>query len=97
MFSVFYSIIERIAVSVTAINWASGLCRKSRMLPTFDKTYPGNEYAESVRQFQPRVALSQPWEISFHEDATLKELRRRLLTTKPRNPFRVANNLLGHF
>jgi len=55
--------------------------------------------AESVRQFQPRVALGQPWEkrISFFEGATLKELRRRLLTTKPRNPFRVAKNLLGHF
>jgi hypothetical protein len=41
--------------------------------------------AESVRQFQPRVALWQPWgkHISFLEGATLKELRRRLLTTKP--------------
>jgi len=55
--------------------------------------------AESVRQFQPRVALWQPWEkrISFFEGVTLKELRRRLLTAKSRNPFRVANNLSGHF
>jgi hypothetical protein len=35
--------------------------------------------------------------VSFIEDATLKELRRRFLTAKPRNPFRVANNFLGHF
>jgi hypothetical protein len=35
--------------------------------------------------------------ISFLEGATLKELRRRLLIAKPRNLFRVANNLLGHF
>jgi hypothetical protein len=34
--------------------------------------------------------------ISFLEGATLKELRRRLLTAKPRNPFRVANKLLVH-
>jgi len=35
--------------------------------------------------------------ISFIEDATLKELRGHLLTSNPRNPFRVANNLLGDF
>ena len=45
--------------------------------------------AESVRQFQPRVELWQPWESAFQflEGATLKELRRRLLTAKLRNPF----------
>ena len=53
--------------------------------------------AESVRQFQPRVALWQPWENLFLEGATLKELRRRSLTATLRNPFRVANNLIGHF
>ena len=55
--------------------------------------------AESVRQFQPRVALWQPWENSSHfsQAATLKELRWHLLTAKPRNPFRVANNLLNIF
>jgi hypothetical protein len=46
--------------------------------------------AESVRQYQRRVALWQPWgkRNSFLEGATLKELRRRLLTAKPRNPFK---------
>jgi hypothetical protein len=55
--------------------------------------------AESVRQFQPRVALWQPWEkrIPFLEGATLKELRRRLLTANRATPFRVANNLPSIF
>ncbi|MDT4968190.1 MAG: hypothetical protein QOJ64_2927 [Acidobacteriota bacterium] len=35
--------------------------------------------------------------ISFPVGATLKELRRGSIAAKPRNPFRVANNLLGHF
>jgi hypothetical protein len=52
--------------------------------------------AESVRKFQPRVALWQPWEHSFIlEDATLKELRRPSLTANHRNSFRVAKNLLN--
>src|SRR5258705_1807128 len=40
--------------------------------------------AESVGQFQPRVALWQPWEkrIPFLEGATLKELRRALVNRK---------------
>jgi len=34
-------------------------------------------YAESVREFQPRVALWQPWEqhIQMSQDGTLKGLR----------------------
>jgi hypothetical protein len=35
--------------------------------------------------------------IPFLEGATLKELRRRLLTAKLHNPFRVANKLLEAF
>jgi hypothetical protein len=43
--------------------------------------------AESVRQFQPRVAPWQPWEkIPFLEGATLKELRRALVTRKAAQP-----------
>jgi hypothetical protein len=34
---------------------------------------------------------------SFLAGPTLKELRRRLITTTSRNPFRVANNRLGRF
>jgi hypothetical protein len=53
--------------------------------------------AESVGECQPRVCLETLGTgISFLEGATLKELRRRLLTATPRNPFRVANNFLGH-
>ena len=53
--------------------------------------------AESVRQFQPRVALWQPWENASHfsKAQLFEELRRRLFTAKPRNPFRVANKLSG--
>jgi len=58
------------------------------MIATFEKTYRKMNNAESVRQFQPRVALWQPWEkrISFLEGATLKELRRCLLTANRATP-----------
>ena len=57
---------------------------KGEMLSTFRKTYQMNN-AESVRQFQPRVALWQPWDhaCNFTEDATLKGLRRRPLHRNP--------------
>jgi len=52
--------------------------------------------AESVRQFQPRVALLATLgkRIPFLEGATLKELRWRLLTAKPRNPFQGCEQSL---
>jgi len=39
--------------------------------------FPVRSNAESVREFQPRVALWQPWEqrIRIFQDATLKGLR----------------------
>jgi len=77
----------------------NGFAQKVEMLLTLEKTYQQMNNAESVREFQPRVcALATLGKrISFFEGATLKELHRRLLTAKPRNPFRVVNNLLGHF
>jgi len=51
--------------------------------------------AESVRKFQPRVALWQPWESShvLKSIATLKGLRYVMTMHIPqRNPFRVASN-----
>ena len=47
-------------------NLASGFAQKVEMLPTFEKTYQEMNNAESVRQFQPRVALWQPWENASH-------------------------------
>ena len=40
--------------------------QKIEMLSTFEKTYQKMNNAESVRQFQPRVALWQPWENASH-------------------------------
>jgi hypothetical protein len=45
--------------------------------------------AESVRQFQPRVALWQPWDT---EGVAATFVDRKNGST----PFRVANHLLGH-
>jgi hypothetical protein len=43
-----------------------GFAQKVEMPPTFEKAYQKMNNAESVRQFQPRVAPWQPWESASH-------------------------------
>jgi len=54
--------------------------------------------AESVRQFQPRVAFWQPWEMDLTiEDATLKELPGCLINPKASQPLQGCEHSVGHF
>ena len=65
----------------------AGFAQKVESIPTLEKTYR-DDNAESVRQFQPRVALWQPLgkRIPFLEGATLKELRPAFINRKASQP-----------
>jgi hypothetical protein len=54
--------------------------------------------AESVRQFQPRVALWQPWEnASISLRRNFEGVAPAFVSAKPRNPFQGCELSLGAF
>ena len=70
--------------------------QKVESIPTVEKIYR-KLTLKAFANSSPGLSFGNPGENPSHfKGATLKELGRRLLTAKPRNPFRVANNLPGH-
>jgi len=68
--------------------------QKVESIPTVEKIYRKLTTLKAFANSSPGLSFGNPGENpSLFKGATLKELGRRLLTAKPRNPFRVANNL----